>query len=203
VQALPLDRAGASALGPGWAETRTAARRGRSDPAAAAAQEEQQRLLADLRRDAARLCAEFGLQLRALDAEPPQVRVRYGICYSDGSIRIRLRHARSGRALRYSALVDTLCHELAHLRHFDHSPRFRAFYQRILERARALGIYRPTPRVRRSGGPTPESDGAVETAPRSAAQQLALFEKLDRPAPREVQQALEAKAASRAARSHA
>jgi hypothetical protein len=111
--------------------------------------EEQRGLLARLRLDAQRLAAEFQLPLRALDAERPQVRRRYGICYSDGSIRIRLRHAKTRRLLRYSALIDTLCHELAHLEHFNHGPRFRALYRRILERARARGIYRP---LRRGSG---------------------------------------------------
>jgi hypothetical protein len=108
--------------------------------------EEQRGLLERLRYDAQRLAAEFRLPLRALDAERPQVRRRYGICYADGSIRIRLRHAKTRRLLRYSALIDTLCHELAHLEHFNHGPRFRALYRRILERARLRGIYRPVQR---------------------------------------------------------
>jgi hypothetical protein len=41
--------------------------------------------------------------------------------------------------------VNTLCHELAHLRHFNHGPRFKAFYFRLLDFARAEGIYRPGP----------------------------------------------------------
>ena len=68
---------------------------------------------------------------------------RYGVCYADGSIRIRLRHTLTGRSLKYSSLVNTLCHELAHLRHFNHGLRFRAFYGELLEFARREGIYRP------------------------------------------------------------
>jgi hypothetical protein len=52
----------------------------------------------------------------------------------------------TGRALRYSSLVSTLCHELAHLRHFHHGPEFRDFYQRLLSWAREQGIYRPASR---------------------------------------------------------
>lgn len=103
-------------------------------------------MLQRLRVDARHLAGRFGLPLLRLDAERPQVRRRYGICYEDGSIRIRLRHVTTGRLLRYSSLVDTLCHELAHLRHFDHSPRFYACYRRILVYARQSGIYRPRPR---------------------------------------------------------
>ncbi len=68
---------------------------------------------------------------------------RYGICYSDGRIQIRLAHVTTGRPLRYSSLVNTLCHELAHLRHMNHGPRFKALYLKLLEWARREGIYRP------------------------------------------------------------
>jgi len=59
-------------------------------------------------------------------------------------IKIRLRHAVTRRPLRYSSLVSTLCHELAHLRYFNHGLRFRAFNQQLLEFARAERIYRPS-----------------------------------------------------------
>jgi hypothetical protein len=108
-------------------------------------QVEVKQLIARLRRDAVLLARRFELEIRALDAERTNVRRRYGVCYSDGSIRIRLQHASTGRPLRYSSLVNTLCHELAHLRHFNHGPRFRHFYLQILEFARREGIYRPAP----------------------------------------------------------
>ncbi len=41
--------------------------------------------------------------------------------------------------------MDTLCHELAHLRYFDHSVRFRRFHERVLAEARRRGWYRPGP----------------------------------------------------------
>jgi hypothetical protein len=69
----------------------------------------------------------------------------YGICYEDGVILIRLRHAKTRKLLKESSLVDTLCHELAHLRYMDHSIRFRRLYARILDKARQLGYYRPGP----------------------------------------------------------
>jgi predicted metal-dependent hydrolase len=115
-----------------------------------AEREKQERVLHRLRRHAALLAARYELRPVAIDAERANVKRRYGICYADGTIRIRLRHARTGRLLKYSSLIDTLCHELAHLRHFDHGVRFQAFYRRLLAHARETGVYRPDPPRRRS-----------------------------------------------------
>lgn len=101
-------------------------------------------LMARLEDDALRICARFRLRYRVLEAERGNVKRRYGVCFSDGTIRIRLRHATSGKALKYSSLVNTLCHELAHLRHFNHGPGFQDYYARILEWARREGIYNPS-----------------------------------------------------------
>lgn len=104
---------------------------------------QSRQLLERLERDAQRITERFGLQYRSLEAERANVKSRYGICYSDGTIKIRLRHASTGRALKYSSLVSTLCHELAHLRHFNHGVRFRRFYRELLEWSRSEGIYQP------------------------------------------------------------
>ena len=104
---------------------------------------ERRALIERLRCDATRIAQEFGLSGYRIDAEHPKVTSRYGICYSDGQIKIRLNHVRTGRALRYSSLVDTLCHELAHLRHFNHGPGFKALYMRLLTWSRREGIYAP------------------------------------------------------------
>lgn len=111
-------------------------------------------LMEQLNRDAERLARAFELRYRSIEAERPSVKRRYGVCYADGRIRIRLRHAVTGLPLKYSSLVNTLCHELAHLRHFDHGERFKAFYLDLLEHARAQGIYRPG-RPSRAGGVAP------------------------------------------------
>jgi hypothetical protein len=111
-----------------------------------------------LNRDAAMIAGRFGLRYRVIEPERPRVKRRYGVCFSDGTIRIRLAHAKTGAPLRYSSLVATLCHELAHLRHFNHGPRFRTFNQVLLEWARSSGIYRPQ-RPRRT---QPEAEAAAE-----------------------------------------
>jgi len=108
-------------------------------------QEEDLRTIERLRDQGTQLCLRFRLRYKSIDAERDGVVEHYGICYEDGLILIRLRHAKTGRLLKESSLVDTLCHELAHLRHLDHSARFRKLYWKILEAARELGYYRPGP----------------------------------------------------------
>jgi len=125
---------------------------------------ERAELMVRLNQDAAQIAARFGLRYRVIEPESARVKRRYGVCYSDGTIRIRLGHAKTGEALRYSSLVATLCHELAHLRHFDHGPRFRSFNQTLLEWARSRGIYRPR-------APVPQAPPALSAGPR----QLSLF----------------------------
>jgi hypothetical protein len=126
-----------------------------------------------LERDAVRIAARFGLRYRVLEAERVHVRSRYGVCYSDGTIRVRLQHNRTLRPLKYSSLVNTLCHELAHLRHFNHGPRFKSFYLQILEFARREGIYRPGgARIERELPPAPP---AADSGPPAGPRQLALF----------------------------
>jgi hypothetical protein len=150
-------------------------------------------LIARLNSDGARLASHFALEYRAIEAERPRVKRRYGVCHADGTIRIRLAHAVSGKPLKYSSLVNTLCHELAHLRHFNHGARFRRFYREILEYARTTRIYRPgtgrtagpvlqltTSRPQRVRRDAPPSLGlAAPLSPVRRPLQLALFE-LDR-----------------------
>jgi len=130
-------------------------------------------IMSRLQRDAAHLAGHFELSYRVVEPEGPRVKSRYGVCFSDGTIRIRLFHATTGKPLRYSSLVDTLCHELAHLRHFNHSPRFYRLYRRLLEHARRAGIYRPRPVA---GQLAARGAWAVLPAPvRPPTQQLLLF----------------------------
>ncbi len=104
---------------------------------------ERAEILSQLQRDAERIAQRFQLSYRGILAEHPRVKSRYGVCYADGLIKIRLNHAKTGKPLKYSSLVDTLCHELAHLRHFNHGPEFKAFFFQLLAWARRERIYRP------------------------------------------------------------
>ncbi|MCP3983322.1 MAG: M48 family metallopeptidase [bacterium] len=129
-------------------------------------------LMVRLNRDAVFIAKHFELRYRAIEAERANVKSRYGSCYSDGTIKIRLRHAKTGKPLKYSSLVATLCHELAHLRHFNHGLRFRDFNQTVLEFARRHGIYQPrsvaagvslrAAPVREQNNKTPEPDGPLQ-----------------------------------------
>jgi predicted metal-dependent hydrolase len=130
------------------------------------------RLVERLNRDAERIARRFNLQYTAIEAERANVKSRYGVCYADGGIKIRLRHAVTGHSLKYSSLVNTLCHELAHLRYFDHGERFKALYLQMLEYARAEGIYRPGPVP---GVRAPRRSRAPDEAKPRAPLQLALF----------------------------
>ncbi len=110
--------------------------------------DENREIMDKLRRWAGELGRMFDLSYTSLQAEREGVTGHYGVCYEDGAIRIRLRHARTKRLLKESSLVDTLCHELAHLRYMNHGLRFRRLYQEILDQARRLGHYRPGPNDR-------------------------------------------------------
>ena len=136
-------------------------------------------LMARLNRDGASIAARFGLRYRAIEAERPRVKRRYGVCYADGTIRIRLAHAASGQPLKYSSLVNTLCHELAHLRHFNHGARFQRLYREILEYARHVRIYRPgpDPAAMRAAPPRPQSTPMSRPFPKPAPVQLGLFDR--------------------------
>jgi hypothetical protein len=120
-----------------------------------------------LRADADRVAQRFDLPPFELDADRPDAHDRYGICFDDGRIRVRLVHARTGRPLRYSALIDTVVHELAHLRHMNHGLKWEALYQRMLAWCRREGIYDPRPR--------PSRAAMHEPAPTRPPAQLVLF----------------------------
>ena len=135
------------------------------------------RAIERLRRHAALLASAFDLPLHSIEPESERVKRRYGICYADGRIRIRLHQLRGTDVLKYSIMVDTLCHELAHLRYFNHGRRFWRFYRRILAYAARQGIYRPGPEAALAPStPFRSLPAAIQrAAPRSAPGQLELF----------------------------
>ena len=132
-------------------------------------------LIKRLNRDAAQIARHFGLRYRSITAERANVKSRYGSCFEDGGIKIRLRHALTGKPLKYSSLVNTLCHELAHLRYFHHGERFKVFYLQILAYARAQRLYRPGRPGGRAASPAVATPSTSEEANPRGPVQLGLF----------------------------
>jgi len=89
---------------------------------------EARRLLAD---DLAEYCARAQRPLPRLALT--NARRRWGSCGPDGSIRINWRLVMAPDFVRRSVVA----HEVAHLVHFDHSPRFHALLAALFEGARA------------------------------------------------------------------
>ncbi len=132
-------------------------------------------LVERLNGDAECIARRYGLRYKSIEPERANVKNRYGICYSDGVIKIRLRHALTRQPLKYSSLVNTLCHELAHLRHFNHGERFKAFDFELLAYARGQGIYRPAPRLARAAMARGRPQISPPAAPVAGPLQLDLF----------------------------
>jgi hypothetical protein len=126
---------------------------------------ERTSLMRRLLGDAERIASHFNLEYRGIVPERQGVKSRYGACYADGLIKIRLNHAKTGNPLKYSSLIDTLCHELAHLKHFNHGPEFKAFFIRMLGWARREGIYRPGPTGRPRPGEASRPEFLARRAP--------------------------------------
>ncbi len=101
----------------------------------------EHQLLAKLKKDARRIAKRFNLRYLDIVPESPRVTSRCGSCTDEHEIRIRLYALGTGRFLSYPFLVDTLCHEMAHLRHFNHGKGFKELYAKILAWAKRHGIY--------------------------------------------------------------
>lgn len=85
---------------------------------------EARRLLAE---DLADYCARAGLAQPALALT--SARRRWGSCSASGTVRINWRLIMAPDAVRRSVVA----HEVAHLIHFDHSPRFHALLADLFE----------------------------------------------------------------------
>lgn len=64
----------------------------------------------------------------------------YGYCTDRGVVAIGLRSERKKRYCAYR-ILETLAHELAHLRHWDHSQKWFALYGKILDSIGRDGIF--------------------------------------------------------------
>lgn len=76
-----------------------------------------------IRRYDALLSHAFKLPRHSIDFQP--LIKDHGICYKTGEIHIRLWRKDLKGMLSLGTVVDTLCHELAHLVEFNHKPAHR------------------------------------------------------------------------------
>lgn len=102
----------------------------------------ESQLLLKIKKDGRRIAKRFKLKYLDITTESPRAS-RFGSCDSTKTIRIRLHNRRNGRFLTYPHLVHTLCHEIAHLKHMNHSKKFKELNQNILGWAKEKRIYRP------------------------------------------------------------
>lgn len=102
----------------------------------------ESQLLAQIRKDGRKIAKRFKLKYLEITTERPRA-TRFGSCDSTKTIRIRLHKRREGGFLTYPHLIHTLCHEMAHLKHMDHSKNFKYLNSEILSWAKDKGIYNP------------------------------------------------------------
>lgn len=86
----------------------------------------------------------FGLRVRRVRPMPEKLSAEsvYGQCFSSGTIYITIRWPKpDGRAVLAYALVDTMAHELAHLRHPDHGSCWFRLYALIFYAMADDGVF--------------------------------------------------------------
>jgi hypothetical protein len=99
-------------------------------------------VLAKVERDVRPILREFDLSYRTMKESVAEGSL--GFNRGGRTIALNVRQKRDPMKLRkYSAVMRTMIHELAHLRHMNHGPGFKAFDAELLAYARANGIYRP------------------------------------------------------------
>lgn len=107
-----------------------------------AGKEEVARMLDQILTAVYPLMEEFGVEFASLKESVAEGSL--GFTRSSKVIALNVRQTANPALLRkYSAVMSTMIHELAHLRHMDHGRQFQSFERQLKERARALGIYTP------------------------------------------------------------
>jgi hypothetical protein len=99
-------------------------------------------ILAKIRRDVQPVLKEFGLSFSTLNESVAEGSL--GFNRGQRIIALNVRQKSNPMLLRkYSAIMATMLHELAHLRHMNHGPQFKMFEAELVAWARSHGIYSP------------------------------------------------------------
>ncbi len=95
----------------------------------------------------------FDLPLKKVKQLPPD-KWFYGDCSSDGRIRVQIAFQGGRRCYRLHAYqtLDTIAHELAHLRYRNHKPAWFRLHVSILERMEKDGVYKRLRKLCRAAG---------------------------------------------------
>jgi len=96
-------------------------------------------LLVALSVTAAKLSSEFGFWAKSIGELKEEDLAKdkdMGYCYPDGTLEIRL--LVDGCYIDHLEVLDTLCHEMAHLKYFNHGRKFRKLYKKLLKRGLEL-----------------------------------------------------------------
>lgn len=91
----------------------------------------------------------FGLRLKKVKPLPA-TKEFYGDCSGDGHVRIQLR--RGTTPLLPYQIIDTMAHELAHLRHLSHKPAWFRLHVKILAEMEYDDVFKQLRRLQRSRG---------------------------------------------------
>lgn len=92
------------------------------------------KVLTVLRACAKRLKQRFNLpryRLDLFDSDDPDRTTCHGLCYPDGQIYINFRKQRGRKYARLESALDTVIHELAHLKYNDHKRAFWTFHRKM------------------------------------------------------------------------
>ena len=104
--------------------------------------EEVAAILAKIKRDVQPLLKAFGLSFQTMKESVAEGSL--GFNRGRRTIALNVRGKANPMKLRkYSAVMLTMIHEIAHLRHMNHSRQFQDFDAELLLWARENGIYRP------------------------------------------------------------
>lgn len=87
-----------------------------------------------MRACARKVAGQFKLKYKRFDLfdwNDPDRKVCRGMCYSDGFIYINPRRRRSRKFDPIESAIDTVIHELTHLKYDKHDKKFWAFHKRM------------------------------------------------------------------------